>query len=97
MNKAMTTVEMLDGTIYGPERILYIDKMKCERAARRNEWDTARDEVTIGGFLAWATLTRTGKITMPYEEFVEAVADISTEIVAENPTMTEPKNDYMLH
>ena len=96
MNKAMTTVEMQDGTIYGPERILYIDKLKCERAARRNEWDTNRDEVAMGGFLAWATLTRMGKITMPYEEFIEAVADVSTEIVAENPTMTEPKNDSML-
>lgn len=95
MNKAMTTVEMLDGTIYGPERILYIDKMKCERAARRNEWDTSRDEVTIGGFLAWATLTRTGKITMPYEEFIEAVADVSTEIVAVDPTKTETNDSFL--
>lgn len=95
MNKAMTTVEMLDGTIYGPERILYIDKMKCERAARRNEWDTSRDEVTVGGFLAWATLTRTGKITMPYEEFIEAVADVSTEIVAVDPTKTETNDSFL--
>lgn len=95
MNKAMTTVEMLDGTIYGPERILYIDKMKCERAARRNEWDTSRDEVTVGGFLAWATLMRTGKITMPYEEFIEAVADVSTEIVAVDPTKTETNDSFL--
>ena len=95
MNKAMTTVEMLDGTIYGPERILYIDKMKCERAAHRNGWDTSRDEVTVGGFLAWATLTRTGKITMPYEEFIEAVADVSTEIVAVDPTKTETNDSFL--
>lgn len=95
MNKAMTTVEMLDGTVHGPERILYIDKMKCERAARQNEWDTSRDEVTIAGFLAWATLKRTGAIAMPYEEFIEAVADVSTEIVAVDPTKTSTNESIL--
>lgn len=86
MNKAMTTVEMLDGTIYGPARILYIDKLKCEKAAHANGWDTGKDEVTIAGFLAWATLKRMGTVSMPYEEFIEAIADVSTEIVEANPT-----------
>ncbi len=81
MHKVMTTVEMADGTIYGPERILYIDKLKCERAARNNQWNMQTDEITLSGFLAWAALTRTGKITMPYEEFVESVADVMTELV----------------
>lgn len=89
MHKAMTTVEMTDGTIYGPERILYIDKLKCERAARNNQWNMQTDEITLSGFLAWAALTRTGKITMPYEEFLESVADVMTELVqidAADPT-----------
>lgn len=80
MHKVMTTVEMADGTIYGPERVLYIDKLKCERAARNNQWNMQTDEITLSGFLAWAALTRTGKITMPYEEFVESVADVMTEL-----------------
>lgn len=80
MRKAMSTVEMEDGTIYGPVRILYIDKLKCERAARNNGWNMQTDEITLSGFLAWAALTRTGVITMPYEEFVEAIADVMTEV-----------------
>ena len=38
------------------------------------------DEITLSGFLAWAALTRTGVITMPYEEFIESVADVMTEV-----------------
>lgn len=85
MRKAMTTVEMEDGTIHGPVRILYIDKLKCERAARNNQWDMQTDEITLSGFLAWAALTRTGVITMPYEEFIESVADVMTEVLDVNP------------
>lgn len=81
MNKFMTTVEMLDGTIYGPVRILYADKMKCERSARANGWDLTRDEITLRAFLSWAALTRTAKITMSYEEFIDQVADIDAESV----------------
>lgn len=85
MRKAMSTVEMEDGTIHGPVRILYIDKLKCERAARNNQWDMQTDEITLSGFLAWAALTRTGVITMPYEEFIESVADVMTEVLDVNP------------
>ena len=85
MRKAMSTVEMEDGTIHGPVRILYIDKLKCERAARNNQWDMQTDEITLSGFLAWAALTRTGVITMPYEEFLESVADVMTEVLDVNP------------
>lgn len=85
MRKAMTTVEMEDGTIHGPVRILYIDKLKCERAARNNQWDMQTDEITLSGFLAWAALTRTGVVTMPYEEFIESVADVMTEVLDVNP------------
>ena len=81
MNKFMTTVEMLDGTIYGPVRVLYADKIKCERSARANGWDLTRDEITPRGFLSWAALTRTGEITVPYEEFIDQVADIAAENV----------------
>nr|DAT72610.1 MAG TPA: hypothetical protein [Caudoviricetes sp.] len=81
----MTTVEMEDGTIHGPVRILYIDKLKCERAARNNQWDMQTDEITLSGFLAWAALTRTGVVTMPYEEFIESVADVMTEVLDVNP------------
>ena len=85
MRKAMSTVEMEDGTIHGPVRILYIDKLKCERAARNNQWDMQTDEITLSGFLAWAALTRTGVITMPYEKFIESVADVMTEVLDVNP------------
>lgn len=85
MRKAMTTVEMEDGTIHGPVRILYIDKLKCERAARNNSWNMQTDEITLSGFLAWAALTRTGVVTMPYEEFIESVADVMTEVLDVNP------------
>lgn len=88
MNKFMTTVEMLDGTIYGPVRVLYADKMKCERAARANEWDLTRDEITLRGFLSWAALTRTGEITMPYEAFIDQVADIAADSVT--PEESDP-------
>ena len=89
MRKNFITVEMNDGTVHGPERVIFADKMRLERTGRASNWDLARDEVRMQSFLAWAALDRTKAIQdLGYEQFLEAVVDIEfkSEAGDESPT-----------
>lgn len=75
MKQNLITVELLDGTVQGPIRVLFADKIRYERAARANQWG-ATEEIRLQGFLAWAALERTGQTTESYEAWLELVADV---------------------
>lgn len=88
MRKNIATAELADGTIIGPVRVLYADKLKYETSARHNGWNLT-DEIRGQGFLAWAAFTRTGEISLSYDEFVEQIADVTFEVV-ETEGSTDP-------
>ena len=53
------------------ERIIYVDKIAAERAARAGGWSLHGDEITLMAFWAWHVLKRTHVIpeTLKYEDF----------------------------
>lgn len=72
------TVELADGTVVGPVRVIFADKLRLERTARASNWDISRDEFRVQSFLAWAALNRTGDLAegVGYEQFLEQLIDI---------------------
>ena len=86
LRKNLVTVELMDGSVVGPERIIFADKIRLEKAARANSWDLSRDEIRMGSFFAWAVLDRTGKLPaegMKYEEFLPEILDV--QVTSEEP------------
>lgn len=86
LRKNLVTVELMDGSVVGPERIIFADKIRLEKAARANSWDLSRDEIRMGSFFAWAVLERTGKLPtegMKYEDFLPEILDV--QVTSEEP------------
>lgn len=91
LRKNLVTVELMDGSVVGPERIIFADKIRLEKAARANSWDLSRDEIRMGSFFAWAVLDRTGKLPaegMKYEEFLPEILDV--QVSSEEPEDEDP-------
>lgn len=91
LRKNLVTVELMDGSVVGPERIIFADKIRLEKAARANSWDLSRDEIRMGSFFAWAVLDRTGQLPaegMKYEEFLPEILDV--QVSSEEPTDEDP-------
>ena len=91
LRKNLVTVELMDGSVVGPERIIFADKIRLEKAARANSWDLSRDEIRMGSFFAWAVLDRTGKLPaegMKYEDFLPEILDV--QVSSEEPTDEDP-------
>lgn len=91
LRKNLVTVELMDGSVVGPERIIFVDKIRLEKAARANSWDLSRDEIRMGSFFAWAVLDRTGKLPaegMKYEEFLPEILDV--QVSSEEPEDEDP-------
>ena len=91
MRRTNITVEMNDGQVLGPERVIFADKMRLERTARASNWDMGRDEFRVQSFLAWAALDRTKALPegTGYEQFLEQLIDIAFDANAdddEDPT-----------
>lgn len=78
IRKNTVTVELTDGTILGPERVIFADKLRLERTARASNWDMSRDEFRVQSFLSWAALERTKQLAegTGYEQFLEQLVDI---------------------
>ncbi|WP_279107038.1 hypothetical protein [Mobiluncus curtisii] len=75
------------------ERVLMIDKLMFEKAARANGWNLQTSEITFTAFCAWQVLKRLHKIPteLTYEQFIETElldAVIIQEESAQNPTPT---------
>ena len=90
LRKNLVTVELMDGSVVGPERIIFADKIRLEKAARANSWDLSRDEIRMGSFFAWAVLERTSKLPtegMKYEEFLPEILDV--QVTTEEPEDAE--------
>ena len=86
LRKNLVTVELMNGSVVGPERIIFADKIRLEKAARANSWDLSRDEIRMGSFFAWAVLDRTGQLPtegMKYEEFLPEILDV--QVSSEEP------------
>lgn len=78
MRKSLISVEMSNGQVLGPERIIFADKIRLEKTARNNGWDMGRDEFRVQSFLSWAALQRTGDLAedLGYEKFLEQLIDV---------------------
>lgn len=88
----MITVEMQDGSVLGPERVIFADKMRLERSAKANKWDIGRDEFRTQSFLAWAALNRTKATELGYDLFLEQLIDVVFEAdaqVDDDPTQAD--------
>lgn len=77
MNRNRSTAELLDGTVLGPVRVLFADKLRYEKTAKAQGWDV--QEFRLQGFLTWAALTRAGLTALDYDGFLSQVADIDFE------------------
>lgn len=91
LKKSLISVELMDGTIIGPERIIFADKIRLERTARANGWDMSRDEMRMGSFFAYAALERIGQLPtegMSYEDLLPEILDL--QVTAEHPADEGP-------
>lgn len=90
MRKNVISVEMSDGTVHGPHRVTFADKVLAERTFRANGWDLQREPIRLEGFFGFAALKREGIFTGSYEEFLEQLIDTSFEAGAdEDPTQAD--------
>lgn len=90
MRRTMITVELTDGKILGPERVIFADKMRLERSAKANKWDIGRDEFRTQSFLAWAALERTKATTLKYDDFLDKLTDVVFEANAQDEDGEDP-------
>lgn len=88
MNRNRSTAELLDGTVLGPVRILFADKLRYEKAAKANGWEL--QEFRLQGFLTWAALNREGHTQLTYEEFIGQLADIEFEAGYQDAPSDDP-------
>lgn len=91
LKRQLISVELTDGTVVGPERIIFADKIRLERTARVNSWDMTRDEMRMGSFFAFAALERTGNLPregMTYEELLPEILDL--QVTTEDPSDDDP-------
>lgn len=88
------TAELVDGTVLGPVRVLHADKLRLEKTARSRGWQVSEQFATTNAFLTWAALTRSGDVTVPYEGFLDLLADVSIDNVGDvDPTQTDQQAD----
>lgn len=90
LKKNLVAVELTNGDVIGPERIIFADKIRLERTARANGWDLSRDEIRMGSFFAYAVLERIGQLPregMTYEELLPELIDV--QVSSEEPSDDE--------
>jgi hypothetical protein len=90
LKKNLVAVELTNGDVIGPERIIFADKIRLERTARANNWDLSRDEIRMGSFFAYAVLERIGQLPregMTYEELLPELIDV--QVSSEEPSDDE--------
>lgn len=92
MRKIIVTAEMADGTVHGPERVIFADKMRTEKSCRANGWGIGRDEFRTQSLMTWAALNRTGAVTEGYEAFLDQLVDIDFDVsgdTTDDPTKAD--------
>ena len=80
MRKIIVTAEMADGTVHGPERVIFADKMRTEKSCRAGGWAIGQDEFRTQSLMTWAALHRTGAVTEGYEQWLDQVIDIDFDV-----------------
>ena len=75
MKKNTITCEMQDGSIYGPHRVIFADKVHAEKTFRANGWEFGGENIRLEGFFAWAASRRAGDHAHSYEAFLEQLVD----------------------
>jgi len=78
IRRTVISAELTDGSILGPERVIFADKLRLEKSARANNWDINRDEFRVQSFLAFAAFDRTHQLPegTGYEAFLELLVDL---------------------
>lgn len=94
IRRTTLTIELTDGTILGPERVIFADKLRLEKTGRANNWDLNRDEFRVQSFLAFAAFERSGQLPegTSYEQFLELLVDLEFSAIAggdEDPTQAD--------
>jgi hypothetical protein len=101
IQKQYVTVELDDGEVIGPVRIINADVIAYEATARKHGWaqtSVGRDGRADMGdvqqaitFKAWKALRRTGAYAGTFEQFATTdCVDISAESVDADPTSPAP-------
>lgn len=89
IKKFTITLELADGRVLGPERILAADRIAAESLSRRRGWDF-EEGPRLYSAIAWSVCKRIGASSAEYEEFLDELVDWSVEALegeaSENPT-----------
>lgn len=90
MRKNTVTVEMQDGTIHGPVRVIFADKVRAEKSFRANGWNLGEENVRLEGFFGWAATKREGMHDISYDEFLEQLIDVNFESAVQGDEGEDP-------
>lgn len=90
MRKNHITAEMQDGSVHGPHRVIFADKVHAEKTFRANGWSFGEENIRLEGFFAWATTRRAGEHDLGYEAFVEQLVDTQFESATQEDEGEDP-------
>lgn len=96
MRKQYATFELTDGTVAGPFRVIFADKVALERAARANGWDMNAEFTKVNSLLAWSAAKREGAIPadLAYDDFTDQIIDLRIDDSADvDPTRKDQHTD----
>lgn len=77
--KQFVTVELADGSVIGPVRIIHADKILLEKTARNRGWDVEKQFATTNAFMGWAAAKRAGEYPGSFEEFLDVLIAVEVD------------------
>lgn len=87
------TVELLDGTVLEVRTSLR-DATKWEATSRKHKWGPIGENLALWeAFLAWSALDRAGTWSGTFDQFLDAVAQVTSAVVPVPPTPPAPPAD----
>lgn len=91
IKKFTVSIELTDGRLIGPSRVLAADRIAAESLMRRRGWDF-EEGPRLYSALAWSVAKRTGETEKDYPEFIDELVDWNVALAEEeegeevNPT-----------
>ena len=89
IKKFTVTLELSDGQIIEPTRVLAADRIAAESLMRRRGWEFSEGP-RLYSALAWSVAKRTGVTEKDYPEFMDELVDWNLE--APDEEETDPEN-----
>ena len=89
IKKFLVSIELADGHIIGPARVLAADRIVAESLIRRRGW-AFEEGPRLYSALAWAAAKRLGETTADYDEFLETLADWNLSVDEEDERTENP-------